>query len=219
MSQISQTKLTPLWQKRYKIAKFFVYFVFAVAFFFGVYRILFPSARFGFFFRTPDASKNTVTEPRTENGTLVKNGKISKNQTLIFDTQPLGDFSEVKIEFILEKKSAKITKGKISARKSFRSFFYPEGNTIDSFEKTTVEPIELFSSNESVFLASQEKIWPIADVPTFESMGFIWNDVVPASSEEISFYEKQKLLTLKTPHPDGTIFSEKESGEKKCGKN
>lgn len=204
-------KLGLIWEKRYKIARFFVYLIFAMGFIFAAYLVLFPSSNFSFSFLNPDSAKNTIVEPRNENGDLVKNGKVKKETNFIFDANPLGNFSEAEIEITLEKKSKKIEGGIISARKSFRSFFYPEGKEIDDLENVSFA--KLLSTKESVYLVSGKKIWPIADAITFESMGWNWNDVAPSNSEEIGSYEKQKLFTLKSPHPDGTVFSDKETGK------
>lgn len=202
-------KLDPIWQKRYKTAKIFVYLVFVLAIIYAAYLILFPSASFIFSFKNPNSSKNTVVEPRNEKGKLILGGKMENGNKLIFDTNPLGDFSEVEIDFTLSNNSADIQSSSISVRRSYRSFFYPEGEKINAPENTDLP--SLLSANNSVFIASQGKIWPIADATTFVSMGWNWNDVAISSSEEIGKYEKQKLFTIKNPHPDGTIFSEKET--------
>lgn len=204
-------KLDSIWEKRYRIARFFVYLIFAMGFIFAAYLVLFPSANFSFSFLNPDSAKNTIVEPRNENGNLIKNGKVKKEADFIFDTNPLGNFSEAEIEITLEKESEKIEEGIISTRKSFRSFFYPEGEEINDLNNVSFA--KLLSTKESVYLASGSKIWPIADSVTFESMRWSWNDVIPSNSEEIGSYEKQKLFTLKSPHPDGTVFSDKETGE------
>lgn len=205
----NQQFINPAWQKRYKITKFFVYLVFVLCVFCAAYLILFPSANFVFSFKNPDSSKNTVVEPRNEQGELIRNGK-TEGRKLIFDTNPLGDFSEVEIDFTLDK-SSDIKNGEVSVRRSYRSFFYPEGEKIDVPENTDLP--KLLSDNNSVFIASQGKIWPIADAITFSSMGWDWNDVITSNSEEIGKDEKQKLFTIKNPHPDGTIFSDKDSGK------
>lgn len=203
-------KLDSAWEKRYRIARIFVYLIFSMGFIFAAYLVLFPSANFRFSFLNPESAKNTIVEPRNENNELIKNGKIKKESYFIFDANPLGNFSEAEVEITLEKKSGEIEEGSISVRKSFRSFFYPEGEEIDNL--SNVSFAKLLSTKESVYLASGNKIWPIADAITFESMGWNWNDVIPSNSEEISSYEKQKLFTLKNAHPDGTVFSDKETG-------
>ncbi|MFH0969667.1 MAG: hypothetical protein V1804_04120 [Patescibacteria group bacterium] len=207
----TELELNNVWRKRYKIAKFFVYFIFIIGLFYGLYLILFPSASFTFSFRTPDSLKNTVVNPRDENGNLIKNGEIGKDNGLIFDTNPIGDFSEVIIKITMESNSEKINNGSISLRKSYRAFFYPEGKNLNDSEN--INPAKLLSNGISAYLESNGKLWPINNTITFESMGFEWNDVSPASSEEIGSYEKQKLFTISSPHPDGTVFFDEETGK------
>lgn len=203
--------LNPVWQKRYKLAKIGVYAIFFLCLLLASYLILFPSANFVFSFSNPDSSKNTVVDPRNENGKLIRSGKIEDGNKFVFDTNPLGDFSQAEVVFTLDSDSADINNNLTSARRSYRAFFYPEGEKINVPENTDFP--RLLSANDSVFIASQGKIWPIADATTFVSMGWDWNDVSVSSSEEIGKYEKQRLFTAKTPHPDGTIFSEKETGK------
>lgn len=204
-------QLDPIWQKRYKFAKIFVYVFFVLCLLLAAYLILFPSANFVFSFKNPDSSKNTVVEPRSGKEELIRSGKVEEGKKLIFDTNPLGDFSEVEIDFTLDGKSSGIENGEVSVRRSYRSFLYPEGEKINAPENTDLP--RLLSANDSVFIASQGKIWPIADAITFSSMGWSWDDVIPSNSEETGKYEKQKLFTVKNPHPDGTIFSKKENGK------
>lgn len=64
----------------------------------------------------------------------------------------------------------------------------------------------LLSYGESVFVVSGKKLFPIDNFVTFEAFGYNWDDVIPVSGDEISFYEKQKLMNLSSPHPSGTIF-------------
>ena len=63
-------------------------------------------------------------------------------------------------------------------------------------DTNSIRFLSLLSTPNSVFLTNQDKIWPIADTITFESMGFNWNDLQNSNSEEIGGYEKQKLFTL-----------------------
>jgi hypothetical protein len=64
----------------------------------------------------------------------------------------------------------------------------------------------LLSYGESAFVVSADKIYPIDSVETFEAMGYAWADLIPASGEEISFYAKQKVMSLLSVHPNGTVF-------------
>lgn len=63
------------------------------------------------------------------------------------------------------------------------------------------------SFGNGVFVVSGNKIYPIDNSLTFTSMNFSWKDVLPASGEEVSIYQREKLFTLNNPQPNGIIFS------------
>ncbi len=64
----------------------------------------------------------------------------------------------------------------------------------------------LISYGTSVFIVSKNKIYPIGDPDIFINQGYAWNDIITVSGDEFSLYEKEKLFTLTSIHPDGTIF-------------
>jgi hypothetical protein len=64
----------------------------------------------------------------------------------------------------------------------------------------------LVSYGISAYIVSSGKLLPINNTITFSAMGYDWNDVKKASADEISFYEKDKLFTLSSPHPNGTVL-------------
>jgi hypothetical protein len=262
----NKLKLYPVWESRYKATRFFVYAIFVLLLIYAAYLILFPSANFVFSFKNPDSLKNTVADPRKESGEPIRNGQVSENEIMIFDTNPVGDFSQAEVVFTLSDESADIDEGSVSVRKSFRSFFYPEGEKITEVDipelfrisndyyllkdgtlyrfvsekaylskydpKQASEKGEnflknyplspeligfkdgtLLSSDISVYVVSGNKIWPINNPVTFESNGWHWDNVIPASGEEIGIYEKEKLFTIKTPQPNGTLFLDKNTGK------
>jgi hypothetical protein len=80
---------------------------------------------------------------------------------------------------------------------------YPLDEQILGFRDGT-----LISYGISVFIVSDGKILPVNNTITFSSMGYDWNDVIPASGDEVSLYEKDKLFTISNPHPTGTIMKD-----------
>lgn len=223
-----EIKLEDNWQKKYRIIQIFVYLLFLLGSAYLAYLILFPSKSFVFFFRTPLASKNTIIEPRDLRNNLYRNGKITDGE-LVFDTAIApseGNFSKIKINLVLEKNSAPLEKGcEVAVKKSYRSFFYPDGDPVDKKVEELFNAQEnekdsfkfssgsLLSYGKSVFIVDKNTASPIDNEITFQSMGFDWGDLIPASSEEISAYKRGKMFTIASPHPDGTILSEKESGK------
>lgn len=78
---------------------------------------------------------------------------------------------------------------------------YPASEEISGFGDGS-----LLSYGESVFIVSGGNILPVNDAATFTSMGYDWNDVIPASGDEISLYAKAKLFTINSVHPSGTVY-------------
>lgn len=71
----------------------------------------------------------------------------------------------------------------------------------------------LISYGESIYIVSGENILPIDNPETFLSHGYDFNDVIPASADEIALYKRGKLFNITSTHPDGTIFKTTEAGE------
>lgn len=315
-----EIKLERHWKKIYLVAKSVVYLIFIISLIYLMWRVLFPKADFGFFFRTAGALKNTIISPRLEDGDAIKQGKLGKKDKLIFDSAVIGNFSNLKIEITLEDGSDPIVNGVVSAKKSYQAFFYPLGDPMGfkegellktpdnyyvisgskrgkfdslqivknfgynpfSFREINEKELQfngegknisddknypegsLFRVDDDYYQLKNEKLYkfvssrayltnyetnlaiqknldflekyPVADeflgfadgtlvsyadsayiisgnkkIPidselTFNSMGYSWDDVIPASGEEIGIYEKTKIFTVFQPQSDGTIF-------------
>ncbi|MFA6047612.1 MAG: hypothetical protein WCV59_00720 [Parcubacteria group bacterium] len=85
---------------------------------------------------------------------------------------------------------------------------YPLDENILGFRDST-----LISYGISVFIVSSGRILPVNNTVTFSSMGYDWNDVIPAGGDEVSLYEKDKLFTISSPHPDGTIMKDEKENK------
>ncbi len=64
----------------------------------------------------------------------------------------------------------------------------------------------LISYGSSAYIVSKDKIYPIGDPDIFINQGYAWDDIITISGDEFSLYAKEKLFTLTSIHPDGTIF-------------
>lgn len=196
--------------KKYRIYQAFLYLF---SFSFGLYvflSIVFPTAYFSFSFLNPSSTKNNIVRPRNEQNILPDRGKVSVGEKMDFNTALIGSYSKAIIMVDLAKKSEPISNGKISARKSYQDFFYPEGELIDYFyEKNSGEFPDgsLVAYGESVYVVSGDKIFPIDSVETFLAQGYSWDDLIQASADQLANYKKEKLMSLSSPHPDGTILA------------
>ena len=71
----------------------------------------------------------------------------------------------------------------------------------------------LISYGVSAYIVSEGKILPINNVNTFVSMGYSWDDIIAVGGDEFSLYPKDKLFTISSVHPSGTIFDVAENSD------
>lgn len=207
------------WNTRYKIARIILGTVFVIAGIYFSYLILFPSQSFVFDFKNPQASKNTLLDPHAPDGTSLGKGNISANTPLVIDAAlAQGDYSVLAATLTPEKKSTQILKqiqddtqipqGSITVRKSYRAFFLPTGAPItqEAHYDNRLHSNALLSFADGVFLIDGNFVRPIGDAVIFANLGYDWNDVSPASEEDMGAYEKGKIVLMGNMHPDGTVF-------------
>ena len=293
------------------------------------YFIFFPTQEFNFSFLMLTSNKGNALNPRTNDGTLITDGKFQAKQKSYFDASLVGSFSKIKLSFTPNRQSKKPDDSHIALRKSYRAFLYPEGNPIGfrdgtliknksdyylisdgklrkfnslatvaalNFPQTAFLSVEsddelkynspgeeisdtknypadsIFKINEeyyilnsqgtlkkfisssafhsiydeniaisknvdflsnyvlaenpvgfadgsivtygtSAYIVSTNRIYPIGDPEIFINQGYNWSDIITVGGDEFSLYTKEKLFTLTSVHPDGTIFFTPDSGE------
>lgn len=64
----------------------------------------------------------------------------------------------------------------------------------------------LIAYGDGAYVISANQVLPINNAVTFEAMGYDWSDLIQASADEFSLYEKAKLFRINSPHPNGTVF-------------
>jgi hypothetical protein len=68
-------------------------------------------------------------------------------------------------------------------------------------------PGTLLSFADGVFVVYGEtEIRPIGSAEIFQAIGYDWNDIIPASEEEIGIYKRGKIILPGTLHAPGTLF-------------
>lgn len=196
------------WDTRYRITHALLILTFILAVLYFSFLVLFPSQSFLFDFKNPQASKNTLLEPQSSTGESLEKGNISSDTPLIIDAALVhGDYSTLAITLTPDKKAA-LPAGTVTIQKAYRAFFLPEGDPINNMD-TSVQKIRsgsLLSFADGVFLVDGNLVRPIGDAIIFENLGYTWDDVVPASEEDMGAYEKDKMVILGNLHPDGTVF-------------
>jgi hypothetical protein len=208
-------------RKLYQILQALLYLATVLVASYLAFIILFPSFFFTFNFGIASTQKNTIIDPRTEPQTPLDHGVMPAGKNSYFDTALTGIFSKAVVNFVLNKKSPNLSANtQIIIKKSYAAFLYPtEKNTdllknyLTTAKLTRFSDGSLVSYGDSIYLLSGTQSFPIDSPVTFLSKGYSWDDVVPASADEIAMYKKGKLFTIASPHPDGTIFKTIEDGK------
>ena len=201
MDFAQEVKLDSKEKRIYILLRAGLFILFIAGAFYTAFVILFPAQYFSFNFANFNSTKNTVLRPRFDENPANR-GNVPQNKSLYFDTALPGNYSIAEINFNLNKKSSLPVTGNIEVKKSYQAFFYSESNDHTALPQA----VSLISYADSVYAASGKFIYPFDSAITFEAMGYNWTDVIPTSADEISAFEKGKLLTLFSAHPDGTVF-------------
>ena len=205
----SEIKLEKKEQKIYARWRALLYVVAIASAFYTAYLVFFPTAYFTFSFLNPDSTKNTLVTPRGAEGALPSHGNVEKNSNLTFDAGLVGNYSKAVVEITLAKKSAPLTTGSLTLKKGFQDYFYPEGEETDYQPKTDANGVAdgtLAVYGDSVYILSKGFFYPVDSIETFLAQGYNWNDLQQLGPDVIATFKKDKLFTLKSPHPDGTVL-------------
>ena len=201
-------QLSSPWNTRYRIAHTILVLAFLFTGVYFLFLILFPSQSFVFDFKDPLAGKNTLIDPRTLTGESLARGNLSSNAPLLIDAAlAYSEYSTLNIDIAPDKK-VNFSTGIVTVQKSYRAFFLPDGDPITEMD-TSAQKIHsgsLLSFVNGVFLIDGKFVRPIGDAVTFKNLGYTWDDIVPASEEDMGAYEKGKMVTLDNLHPEGTVF-------------
>lgn len=95
------------------------------------------------------------------------------------------------------------------------------GATAEIFTRYPVAPDfigfrvgSLISFADGVYVVTSEtEIRPIGSAEIFLALGYSFEDVIPVSEEDLGIYKRGRIFLMGAPHPDGTVFEERESGQ------
>lgn len=188
-------------QKKYLYARVILY-VLALAFvFFAAFTIIFPTRYFSFSFINPKSSANTITNTRSENGVLLDRGKILEKSRLFFDTTLLGNFSEAKIIFRLNKKSNEINNESINIKKSYQAFLYPVGRPYGFRDGTLLRHLENY------YIVSNGNMRKFNSEATLLFLGFNADAFWEISDDDLRYNNYLGFdIENAESYPDGSIF-------------
>ncbi len=187
-------------QKKYFYIRIILYVLALVFAFYAALSIIFPTRFFSFSFLNPKSTANTITNPRDESGNVPDRGKILADNKFIFDSTLLGNFSEAKIIFRLNKKSAQINGENVSVRKSYQAFLYPEKESFGFKDGT------LLKNAENYFIVSNGKLRKFKDKNTLSSLGFSSASFEEVSIEDLKFNASGEDILNANNYPDDSLF-------------
>lgn len=188
--------------KKYAALRIVLHIVFLISIFFIAYRILFPTVSLVFSFANANSLKNTLVLPRIFSA-LDKPAKsqLATNDTLIFNANPVGNFSTANFTFVADKKSASMEKFDVKISKSYQAFFYPTGKPA-GFRNGT-----LLSSNGSYYIISEDKIHKFSEAKVVLNLGYSKNSFMEVSENDLLSNEPGSDITDADNYPNGTLFA------------
>ncbi|MFA9262362.1 MAG: hypothetical protein ACEQSB_03340 [Undibacterium sp.] len=70
----------------------------------------------------------------------------------------------------------------------------------------------LVSFADGIFIiTSEHDMRPIGSAEIFLALGLHFEDVIPGTEEDLGIYKRGRIFLLGAPHPDGTLFQDRES--------
>lgn len=72
----------------------------------------------------------------------------------------------------------------------------------------------LLSFADGVFIVTSDtEVRPVGSAEIFLALGYRFEDVKPVSEEELGLYKRGRIILLSTPHADGTVFRDLDTGQ------
>ncbi|NTW15213.1 MAG: hypothetical protein HGA38_02460 [Candidatus Moranbacteria bacterium] len=140
----------------YRILRAIMFAIFAASAAVFAYRTLFPTQPFSFSFRNPDTSENTLEDPVDGTGKTVRHGRIPVGGTVTTYAGTVGTFSNASVRIVLDTDSTVPKSGlKVAIRKSYRSFYYPEGEPLSTQPQKRV-----ITAGGKPYLFSTDALYP-----------------------------------------------------------
>jgi hypothetical protein len=166
-------------------------------------RILFPSADLVFSFGNANSLKNTLVPPRTaaEPDKTTKSS-VAAGSALIFNANPLGNFSNATITFTTDKNYRGIEKTSIRLRKSYQSFFYPIGEPA-GFRDGTL----LTTDDGSYYIVSDGTLRRFSNTDIILKLGYPKSSFLQVSRDDLQYNKKGADITDADTYPDDTFFA------------
>lgn len=189
--------------KKYVVARVVLYLTFLVGVLFVAHKILFPTLYLNFDFNNIGSLKNTLVSPRIFNSRFPEKGDVSAKEKLTFNANPVGNFSDVEIALTTDKSSANIKDATVILRKSYMSFFYPDGEPIGFRDGTLLNNIK----DDSYYIVSGGALRKFSSFNVASELGYSKNSFLPVSPEDLSYNRFGEDVADASAYPDGALFA------------
>lgn len=196
-------------EKIYKISRIIIFAVPVFVISLGIYFILFPIENFDYFLNQPENSKFKIEKNEVQN-------EIS------FGVFPTLNHQYIDLKIKIDKTENKCLENspKITLKKTYRAFLYPEGKPIES--KDTLKEY-LFHLNKSqypngsllhlkttdeVYLLSNGKKILFPGPEIFHAFGYSFENLTEVEKSTLDQFPDadNRFFSWVQPHPDGTLF-------------
>lgn len=195
--------LQPALQKRYAFLRAGLHFVFLIAILFVLYRILFPIVPLDFSLATPNSTKNTLVSPRlSQTNEFPPKQLINSAETLVFNANPIGQFSKANIAFTLDKNSNNIKNSSLKIRKSYQAFFFPVGNAADFKNGTLVT-----TPDGSYYIVSDGAMRKFTNTDIILNLGYPKSAFVNITEDDLKLNKTGDEITDTNNYPNDTLFA------------
>lgn len=191
-------------QKKYSILRFFLFALFVLGAGFVLYRILFPIVPLDFSMNNPNSAKNSLVNPRSEESSkFPAKGIIAKQDKLIFNANPIGQFSDIKISFTAGKNSKSIEDGLVEIKKSYQAFFFPIGKPVGFPNGSLLTNPD----NGSYYIISNGELRKFSNTDIILKLGYPKNAFANVSQEDLSFNPAGEEISSSDSYPDNSLFT------------
>ncbi|HPN54806.1 MAG TPA: hypothetical protein PLB52_02630, partial [Candidatus Moranbacteria bacterium] len=199
----SEIKLEPKLQKRYNMARIFLYALFLLAIILVADRILFPSVSLVFSFENANSLKNTINPPHIASvpENPAKN-PISKNDKFVFYSTAFGNFSDISLTFTTKDNSADIKDSSVYLRKSYQAFLYPIGEPV-GFKDGTL----LATEDGKYYLISDGLLRKFSSIEILLSLGYPRDSFLQVQQSDLQYNKAGADIVDKDTYPNDTLFA------------
>ncbi len=197
-----ETKLSPVWNRRYAALRVALCAVFLAGAFCLSFRVLFPSQTFVFSFANPGAKSNTIFQVKDESGILPEKGKLVSEKKLFWNVYFSKLFPRASVRLTVDKEKYSLKGSRVILRKSYHSFSYPLDESPLKFPNGT-----FLKNNENYYIVSREKLRKFSSLSTVRALDFKPESFLEAEDNEIKNTSFGEIISDTKNYPEDSLFA------------